>query len=247
MKNSKKLLLLFTLIVNCTLIIENSTAQWVKQLSPQHAIRDIEFINRNTGWACGDNFIYKTTDGGKSWINQPNSATSLIQQIHPVNDSVVYAAGWWNFLKTTDGGENWISIFAGGPGQGLPALDALFFIDENTGWLGGSIIIMKTTDGGNSFIDSGRIETDVGDIYFRNEMEGIASSSIGSRLFKTENGGVNWVQIDLITKGPQYRFNRISFINDDIGYVGGEIVFKTTDFGSTWDSVGSIEYYVKTT
>lgn len=229
------------LIVNCTFIVGNAYTQWVRQLDVQHFITDIEFIDRYTGWACGNNQIYKTTDGGKIWINQPNPSTHLIMQIHPVNDRVVYAAGWWNFLKTDDGGENWISIFSGGPGQGLPTLDAIFFIDENTGWMGGSITMMKTVDGGKSFIDSGRIEGNIMDIYFKNEMEGVASS-IGGRLFKTINGGVNWIQIDVITQGPQYNLNRISFINDNVGYVGGEIVFKTTDFGWTWDSVGAVPY-----
>ena len=216
-------------------------AQWIRQLSPGHPIRDIEFINRYTGWACGDNFIYKTTNGGINWINQPNSSTFLIQQIHPVNDSVVYAAGWWNFLKTTNGGDNWISVFSGGPGMGMPALDAIFFINENTGWLGGQVVYLKTTDGGNSFIDSGRFEGLPMDIYFKNENEGIISGRF-SFIYRTTNGGNDWIENRVIIKGSQYNFNKVSFINDSVGYVGGEIVFKTTNFGLTWDSVGSVPY-----
>ena len=238
----KKIILILFLYL---LTSVNSEAQWIKQLSPQHAVRDIEFINRYTGWACGDNFIYKTTNGGINWINQPNSSTFLIQQIHPVNDSVVYAAGWWNFLKTTNGGENWVSIFSGGPGMGMPALDAIFFIDENTGWLGGQVSYLKTTDGGNSFIDSGRFEGLPMDIYFKNENEGIISGRF-SFIYRTTNGGNDWIENRVILKGSQYNFNKVSFINDSVGFVGGEIVFKTTNFGLTWDSVGAIDYYVKT-
>ena len=234
----RKLLLIFFMI---QISFQFADAQWIRQLSPSHFITDIEFINRNTGWACGNNAIYKTTNGGDNWVNQPNPSTYLIMQIHPVNDSVVYAAGWWNFLKTTNGGDNWISIFSGGPGQGLPTLDAIYFINENTGWMGGQVRIMKTTNGGKSFIDSGRIEGDIQDIYFKNELEGLASG-IASAFFKTTNGGENWVQIHVISQGPQYNFIRMSFINDSVGYMGGEIVFKTTDFGSTWDSVGAVPF-----
>lgn len=232
--------IIFTAIITlCS--FNKANTQWISQLSPNHFITDIEFINRNTGWACGNNFIYKTTNGGENWINQPNPSTNLIMQIHPVNDSVIYAAGWWNFLKTTNGGENWISIFSGGPGQGLPTLDGLYFINENTGWMCGQITIMKTTNGGNSFIDSGRIEGLPMDIYFKNENEGIMSSKVAS-VFKTSDGGKNWIRSRLIKMGSQYNFNKVSFVNDSVGYVGGEIVFKTTNFGLTWDTVGAVPY-----
>lgn len=230
------------LIIHCSLQI--AEAQWIKQLSPSHFITDIEFINKYTGWACGNNLIYKTTDGGQSWISQPNSSTNLIMQIHPVNENVVYAAGWWNFLKTIDGGENWVSIFSGGPGMGLPTLDGLFFIDENTGWMCGQVTIMKTTDGGNSFIDSGRIEGLPMDIYFKNKNEGIMSAQFGF-VFRTNNGGAHWIKDRIIKTGSQYNFNKVSFINDSVGYIGGEIVFKTTNFGLTWDSVGAVPYGVE--
>jgi photosystem II stability/assembly factor-like uncharacterized protein len=158
-----------------------------------------------------------------------------------VNDSVVYAAGWWNFLKTTNGGENWISVFSGGPGMGLPTLDGIFFINENTGWMCGQVTVMKTTDGGNTFIDSGRIEGSPTDIYFKNEMDGIMSAEVAV-MFRTTNGGTNWIQQRIIKKGSQYNFIKVSFVNDSVGYIGGEIVFKTTNFGLTWDSVGAVPY-----
>ncbi|MBS1518968.1 MAG: T9SS type A sorting domain-containing protein [Bacteroidetes bacterium] len=234
----KKIILILFLY---SLSFSISEAQWIRQLSPGHFITDVEFINRNTGWACGNNAIYKTTNGGQNWINQPNPSTYLIMQIHPVNDSVVYAAGWWNFLKTTNGGDNWISIFSGEPGMGMPALDAIFFINENTGWLAGQVVYLKTTDGGNSFIDSGRIEGSPKDIFFKNENEGIMSGVVAS-VFRTTNGGTNWIKERLIQQGSQYDFFKVSFINDSVGFIGGEIVFKTTNFGLTWDSVGSVPF-----
>ncbi len=111
------------LIINSTFLIQYCFSQWITQLEPGHPIRDIEFINLKTGWACGDARIYKTTNGGENWIMQSNPAQHIIQQIHPVNENVVYAAGWWTFLKTTNGGEYWSTIFSGGPGSGLPVLE----------------------------------------------------------------------------------------------------------------------------
>ena len=75
------ILILFTFLF----FTQTSDAQWIKQFSPNHDLRDIEFINRYTGWACGDNHIYKTTDGGISWNEQSHPDAYLIQQIFPVH------------------------------------------------------------------------------------------------------------------------------------------------------------------
>ena len=234
-----KRIIYILIIIHCSLL--SLDAQWMSQFEPGHPITDIEFINRYTGWACGNARIYKTTNGGGNWIMQPNPAQSLIMQIHPVNENVVYAAGWWTFMKTTNGGENWSAIFTGGPGSGLPQLEGLYFINENTGWLCGNVVVMKTTDGGNTFTDSMRIGVDAQDIYFRNETEGVISAMTGA-ICRTSNGGANWEIKTITGNGPMYNFIRLSFIYDQYGWVGGEVVFKTTDFGLTWDSIGAASY-----
>jgi len=43
----KKIIFIF-FIIHCSFLV--AEAQWIKQFSPNHAIRDIEFINRSTGW-----------------------------------------------------------------------------------------------------------------------------------------------------------------------------------------------------
>ena len=233
---------LLIVIISCTSLVQEVSSQWIRQVSGTTGnITDIQFINRNTGWACGDNIIYKTTNSGKNWITQPNPAQCYIVQIYPVDSNIVYAAGWFTFLKTTNGGLNWIGIFTGTFGSGLPVLNGLYFINESTGWLCGNVVVMKTTDGGNSFTDSMRIEVDAQDIYFRNEMEGVISAMTGS-ICRTTNGGANWEKKKITGSGPMYNLIRLSFINDQYGWVGGNVVFRTTDFGLTWDSIGAAGY-----
>ena len=232
-----KKIIFILLIFHCSQL--DAEAQWIKQFSPNHDLHDIEFINRYTGWTCGDNYIYKTTDGGISWTEQNHPNAFLIQQIFPVNDSVVYACGWWNFMKTTNGGDNWSAIFNGSTGQGLPVLEGLHFINENTGWLVGNVVSMKTTNGGVSFVDSMRFEAIAQDIYFKDSLNGLVSSYSGG-FFKTTNGGQNWNRIYILNPGPQHDFYRISVFNDSLVWVGSRPVYKSTDFGNTWDS---ISYY----
>ncbi|MBK6772510.1 MAG: hypothetical protein IPG78_10355 [Ignavibacteria bacterium] len=135
------------------------------------AVFDVRFLNRDTGWACGNNQILKTTNGGENWSQQSIPSTGYFTQIHPVNDSVVYVCGWYVILKTTDGGNNWTIIRVGQ--DQAPELAGLWFINENTGWFCGDRVVMRTTNGGITFIDSMNMPTELKDIHFKNYNEGV--------------------------------------------------------------------------
>jgi len=228
------------LILNSSIIVSNSEAQWIRQNSGTTTnFSDVQFINRYTGWVCGENKILKTTDGGINWIMQSNPSQSFIEQIWPVDSNIVYAAGWFTMLKTTNGGENWNTIFAGTYGSGLPQLEGVHFINAKTGWFCGNKKMIKTTDGCNT-LDTIPINGYMHDIYFRNEMEGVSCGEFV--MFKTSNGGSNWYQITMPGGGSQYLYYRLSFINNNTGWIEGGTnrVFKTTDFGTNWDTVSRI-------
>ncbi|MFZ4592079.1 MAG: T9SS type A sorting domain-containing protein [Ignavibacteria bacterium] len=224
------LLMLVTMSVN---------GQWIRQNSgTTNNLWDVYFLNLNTGWACGDTKIYKTTNGGKNWVTQLTPAQNYISQIHAVDSNIVYAAGWFTFLKTTNGGTNWIGIMAGTFGSGLPVFEGLYFLNANTGWLCGSLYNYKTTNGGLTF-DSVFVDAELTDIYFKNELEGICSGEYN--IQRTTNGGFSWYDIILPWQW-QETFLRVSFYNDLTGFVvgGGGITLKSTDFGISWDSVGRV-------
>lgn len=134
-------------------------------------IYDIEFIDKRTGYICGyDNNIYKTTDGGVTWIYQPVTITTpaintiSLQEIEFVSTTVGYCVGFSisldkNFIfKTTNGGDTWDQLPS--PPQTTTTADiyASFFAanadeiyieggnaEDNTSTL------LKSTDGGISW------------------------------------------------------------------------------------------------
>lgn len=110
-----------------------SNAQWFTQQSgTTGALYDIRFINKNTGWCCGDGgYIIKTINGGKNWIRQGFGVTfEPLFGIHPVDSNVAYAVGFYRtIVKTTDGGSNWIKIESGMKGDGR--YTCVFFINQN--------------------------------------------------------------------------------------------------------------------
>lgn len=249
MENITKVIFFFAfLIVNCTLTVENSYPQWISQYpnTPGIALRDIEFINRNTGWACGDNgLILKTTNGGKDWISQTNPASGtgkFLFSIHPVDSMVLYCVGYFQtILKTINGGEEWTAIRNGKPGASGSFL-GVYFVNENTGWISGTLgRILKTTDGGVTLDSTGVFWGFMHDVYFKDANTGLISGDFAG-MFKTTDGGNSWEQKYIPHYGGIGNFRKLSVINNQYVFVVEDAnrVFRSTNFGDTWDSVGFV-------
>lgn len=235
-----------TAIILFFITLSITKAQWVTQNSGTTAnLYDIEFLNRNTGWALGDGgTVIKTTNGGVNWINSPNPATGRpLSSIHIVDSNTIYFVGWFEtVVKTTNGGANWTMIRAAPVGQG-ESYEGLFFVNENTGWVVGTgQRLLRTSNGGKTFEEIPILVGFMKDLFFRNINEGIVCGD-GLILEKTTNSGYNWVHCNL-NQGSFYPYIwKLSFINDQTGWVplGNRKVFKTTNFGTSWDSVGNVE------
>jgi len=235
-------IILFILFILLSNII--SEAQWIQQQSGVTTpLYDIEFINRSTGWSCGEGgTIIKTTNGGTNWIRQiTNVPSKPLFGIHPVNENVVYSVGWFGtILKTTNGGDNWLAIQNGAVGDGN--YFCVFFLNEMTGWISVNIMshgeVKKTTDGGLSFISSYTFGWPR-DMYFKDSLNGVGVDGAAT-IHKTTDGGSNWQSFQIAGSG---NFNRVSFVNENTGYVVGEYsyrVYRTTNFGTDWTQISIV-------
>ncbi len=116
------------------------------------------FLNRNVGWLFTD-CIYKTSDGGDSWIRQtPFSYTKMYMDGIFLDESTGFATGtdseggWANskqvIAKTVDGGMNWTNTKY--PVNGL--LRKIIFVTPQIGFACGDHgAIFKTEDKGSSW------------------------------------------------------------------------------------------------
>ncbi|HRJ99361.1 MAG TPA: YCF48-related protein [Ignavibacteria bacterium] len=232
----KKIILILFLY---TLTFSISEAQWILQNSfTNNNLYDVEFYNRNTGWAVGDGgTILKTTNGGTNWNHVPNPAVGKpLSSIHIVDSNVCYVVGWFEtIIKTTDGGISWIVIRNNGWGFGS-SYNAVFFIDENTGWIAGTgQKVLRTTNGGDSITTDYLFAGNLYDMYFKDALTGIVTGS-GTDMFKTTNGGLSWNNIVMPIGFRIPDFYKLTFVYDLTGWVAGSDrrIFKTTDFGDTW-------------
>jgi photosystem II stability/assembly factor-like uncharacterized protein len=117
----------------------------------------IHFLNNSTGYICtqtssDSSIVYKTTNTGENWIYLSNIPTVLSSIFFP-NLNTGYTTGGKKIFKTSNGGLNWTSQ--------MPDSNAnsnwrtVCFINDNTGFIAGAHgLIMKTTDGGNVFINN---------------------------------------------------------------------------------------------
>jgi photosystem II stability/assembly factor-like uncharacterized protein len=126
-------------------------------------IRSVTFPSSTTGFAVGDRVLYRSTDGGKSWVPatvakgclprdfpQAYGNGGLVTSSSFLNEKV----GWVNFgegvvLRTTDGGRSLCKVGLPFPGQ----LMEIQFVSVKLGWglpfSGG--FLYRTRDSGASW------------------------------------------------------------------------------------------------
>ncbi len=226
------------------LFSSNVDAQWIQQSSGVTGnLRDIEFINKNTGWAVGDGVIIKTTNAGLNWISISHPAIGKpLFGVHPIDSNVVYVCGWFEtIIKTTDGGNSWIEIRNGPIGQGH-SYNTICFINENTGWITGTgQVVWRTTNGGISLDSTYLFWGTLSDFYFKNSSTGILCGD--GIVFKTTNAGLNWFETKIPVKGAFSQFKKIGKYNNQFIWVIGNDarVFRSNDFCDTWVIIDTIE------
>lgn len=128
-------------------------------------------------------------------------------------------------------------------------LFAVYFFDHSTGLIGSNSNnftatvggeIIRTTNGGGNWT---RVLLDsnfrVKDFYFINSTTGFAVGglySIASRLYKTVDAGISWIDISPINL-QSHLFN-IQFTDPNTVFAGGTRgVFKSTNAGMNWDGI----------
>jgi hypothetical protein len=139
-------------------------------------------------------------------------------------------SGTKKILKTTNGGANWQEIISELGGE----VSDLDFVSSEEGWYCVNFLfdggVFRTTDGGNSWqrlTEPGTFSK----LFFLNRDTGWVLT--GERLFRTFNGGLNWVQNGVFDVGMK----DLSFLNVDSGWVirnSDNGIYRTTNGGQIW-------------
>lgn len=142
-----------------------NTWQYINMSAYATALVEVQFINENVGFASGGNstggVILKTTDGGTTWNTVLNTNTNgdyvWKLQVLNSNQNVIFGAvegtspNPGRLAKSIDGGVNWTFNLAP-----ETIVQAVGFLDENHGWMGGHTTgFYETTNGGATWTNTG--------------------------------------------------------------------------------------------
>jgi len=218
----KKIIFGFVIIVLVTnAVLSQSTWYLLPGLSG--TLRDLHFINNQTGWVSGANGVYNTTNGGTNWTfltNLGNDAVCFID----ANTGVVAKNS--SFSSTTNGGTTWNTFL------NINNYD-IVFTDNQNGFVLGTGNILKTTNAGQNWLQVHSQAGQLSAIHFINPNTGWACG-VNGIIVKTTNGGNNWINQNY----SAYPYYDIWFVNENTGWVTFYNYFnlKSTNGGSNWSS-----------
>lgn len=222
---------------------------------PDH-ITDVRFISADTGYISGytsgalsptGGYIYKTTDGGGSWIPVLQNLVSPLYSIHFSSKDTGYVtgaeAGDGTIMKTVNGGNTWVEVHHVTNGW----MTTVFATSGTRCYAVGvdygassEPTVWSTTNGVNF---SSAIPTlspnRIFGLFFSDAQHGFITGNgiAGDFLMKSVNGGTSWstpipISPSTMTYGP----SALYFSGADTGYVGGDgaQIRKTTNGGASW-------------
>ncbi|MBK8553240.1 MAG: T9SS type A sorting domain-containing protein [Ignavibacteria bacterium] len=195
-------------------------------------LNSVFFINSLTGWAAGDSgVIIRTTNSGISWIRCNSNTDIQLNSVCFSNTQNGWAAGYGAVLNTSDGGNNWSNQFT----DGNLILNSVYFSDTVNGWsayydnssFGPEIV--RTTDGGSSWINHTMNNSYSLCIFFINSFKGWSAGYYG-KIDHSADGGISWQHQ---TTETIEHLNSIYFTDSLTGWAAGNsgTILKTTTGG----------------
>ena len=155
-------------------------------------INDVFFLDKNHGWAVGDQgLILRTTNGGFDWQSSHNAGLDLDDD-RSLEDKLIN-------MRPVNRAHELYPITC--------SLKSVFFINEHRGWIAGNYytpllnrshsVILRTEDGGKTWESlKNNLLPEINRLYFQQLMGGWAlggSSSVNkSGVLTTSSGGINW-------------------------------------------------------
>ena len=162
-------------------------------------ITSVYFVNASLGFCVGDNVVFKTTNGGQTWSEQKinNLGGKMMQIKFTISRNGFIVCLFGKILVTADGGATWqIKSPNGNIGY--------YAISEKDGsvFVCGQGKIIKSTNGGDSWIELSNSPVDIFAIHFTSRQTGFAFGrgnysggdwgySFGS-IYYTDDGGESW-------------------------------------------------------
>lgn len=197
----------------------------------------IDFLNENYGFIAANGKVLRTTDGGANWEiiqagdNQPLFSIDVIDSLHIAAAGIGGTGYSGKNIYSSDGGYNWII----GGQLTFESVNCIQYVNPDTGYLVmTNVSARKTTNRGQSWMTLQGI-SDNYEIQLLNSLSERTGYSVGAglQLNKAEDNLDVWNK--LIMNG---NFSDVFFVSEEKGFALGTVLYRTSDGGNNWESIG---------
>jgi len=196
--------------------------------------RAVAFRSAAEGVIVGDGLIWRTTDGGASWVSSPTpSPLFSLWSVAYVNDSTVVAVGDGGFARSIDGGATWTALQTG-PDRILRRVT--FMPGTNIGIATGADRIWQTTDGGLFW---GQVLSVSGMMYGVGAIDDRTAIAVGDAgyVLRTTTAGTGWTQISYRAGTNVRHYNAVASKPGLALAVGPQGIVRSGDGGDAWTPI----------
>ncbi|MGY5859738.1 MAG: YCF48-related protein [Candidatus Thorarchaeota archaeon] len=190
-------------------------ATWETVNAPETGVSDIEFYNCTHGVVADIHRLYRTTNGGISWLNCINwsSEHNSIYDFH-LSANTIRVATYDGYYLSEDWGLTWDIVDS-------RSTYGLSIISENEGWILHRQFVTHQVD--DNLFDFPKVAgTNVPYNSYYNDIEFIDSENgwvvgIGPAVIYTPDGGDSWYEQECLS----FLFRSVDFINATHGWAAG--------------------------
>lgn len=214
----------------------------LQSTSVQPYSRHVKFISDKIGYIIGgkynsDSNLYKTTDGGISWIKKRSFSASGLSGFDFLNENFGIICGGqgtmtYGLYKTTDGGNTWIDL------NNQYRFRSIKIFSEQIIYAASYSHLYKSSDGGLSWNLLFTYDNqEIADYFFIDENNGFLIGDPDVNFNRTVDGGVTWIREEI----PYEWYKQIKFLNKNIGVLIDEEgqINVSYDGGRTWKYDGN--------
>jgi photosystem II stability/assembly factor-like uncharacterized protein len=212
----------------------NGGFNWIQLNTPSISPEDLYVLNNDTIWIISPNSlvggVFRTTNGGLNWTQQFGGGSQNPDRIYMYNARIGFMynnSAVPKIYKTTNSGLNWNVIV-----NDQQVTNDIKFTDSLTGWKGSGNYVYKTTDGGivwkTQYLPSGSefvIRTvyefsvlNKDTIWAAGGVKGYPNNQTRGMIYRTTNGGDNWLYQIPDTSINNFIYYHIQFINKTNGW-----------------------------